>query len=374
MNPLKGRRRYWRPALAGFALVVVLALVLIHFGPVVWSSTRAEPGSKTADETPAVVCQGHVDVEEGVAALNPEQAGRVVALPVREGQQVQAGTVLLRLDDRQAALLVRQAEGELKAARARLEQTRTLPEQHRADLAAQDAAVEAARQRLAAAEHKLRQTRRLQNSGRAAAEEAGAAAAFVKELEAAVRAEEEKRLRLRTVDPAAQVALAEAEVDARQARLEEARQALAQRVVTAPADGEVVRVLAAVGDVVGPQAGSPALWFCPDRPRVVRAEVPQEFADRVALGQAVVIQDDTQLVEVGRGQVARLSDWFTRRRSVLQEPAERNDVRTLECIVRLDPAGPRLRLGQRVRVLIGQAAGETPTRAPALAPSGSRYP
>jgi hypothetical protein len=54
--------------------------------------------------------------------------------------------------------------------------------------------------------------------------------------------------------------------------------------------------------------------------------------------------------------VARVSEWFARRRSVLLEPGQVNDVRTLECIVTLDkdaaPKGARLRIGQRVHVTI----------------------
>jgi hypothetical protein len=48
----------------------------------------------------------------------------------------------------------------------------------------------------------------------------------------------------------------------------------------------------------------------------------------------------------------RVSDWFTQRRSMLQEPFQYNDVRTLECIVYLDPGSGPVRIGQRVRVTI----------------------
>ena len=34
------------------------------------------------------------------------------------------------------------------------------------------------------------------------------------------------------------------------------------------------------GEVFGPQSRQPALLFCPDKPRIVRAEVEQEFAAR----------------------------------------------------------------------------------------------
>jgi multidrug resistance efflux pump len=357
VNEPESRRRPWGLILV-MTVIVIAAPILIHFGPILWSSAPLETTSDgTAGETAAVVCHGHVDIEDGVTALNPVQPGRVVEVAVHEGQVVKAGTVLLRLDDEQARLVVRQAEGELKAAQARLAQARKLPEQQRADLAAQQAAIEAARYRLAAGRQNLQRTRRLRKENMAGSEEAGVAEDQVKELEAALQAEEGKRARLLTVNPAEQVALAEAETDARQARLEEARHALAERTVRAPMDGEVLRLLVAVGDVASPQARQSALLFCPDRPRVVRAEVPQEFADRVSVSQPVRIQDDARLVDVGRGQVARLSNWFTQRRSVLQEPTVRNDVRTLECIVRVDPGQPPLRIGQRVRVLIGDLSG-----------------
>ena len=60
--------------------------------------------------------------------------------------------------------------------------------------------------------------------------------------------------------------------------------------------------------------------------------------------------------ETWRGKVVRLSDWYTHRRSMLQEPLQFNDVRTLECIVQLDPGQSALRIGQRVRVTLGAAA------------------
>jgi HlyD family secretion protein len=354
MNHNSERRRPWWLA-AVLALVVIASPVVIHFHPEVWSSTPADTGSEVRAVGKArVVCLGHVDLEEGVTALNPVQPGRVVEVAVREGQKVKAGAVLLRQDDQQARLMVRQTEGELKAACARLAQAQKLPQQHQSELAAQMAALEAARFRLAAARESAQRTRKLLKDGMAGKEEAGTAENVVRELEAMLKAEQDKYARLQAEIPNEHVTLAEAEVEARQARLEEARHALSERALCAPADGEVLRLLAAVGDVMGPQTTQAAVLFCPERPRVVRAEVPQEFADRVRVGQAVAIQDDARLVEVGRGQVTRVSDWYTQRRSIIQEPSVRNDVRTLECIIRIDPGNPPLRIGQRVRVVMGE--------------------
>jgi hypothetical protein len=68
----------------------------------------------------------------------------------------------------------------------------------------------------------------------------------------------------------------------------------------------------------------------------------------------VVIRDDSNAPAVWRGRVTSLSDWYTQRRSILQEPLQLNDVRTLECLIAVDPDQAPLRIGQRVRVLIGK--------------------
>jgi hypothetical protein len=85
--------------------------------------------------------------------------------------------------------------------------------------------------------------------------------------------------------------------------------------------------------------------------------VEQEFADRVRAGQSVLVEDEANTGAVWKGRVERVSNWFTQRRSAPQEPLEFNDVRMLECLITLDPGQPPLRIGQRVRVLIGTERG-----------------
>jgi len=57
-----------------------------------------------------------------------------------------------------------------------------------------------------------------------------------------------------------------------------------------------------------------------------------------------------------QGEVVRVSDWYAQRRSLLLEPLQFNDVRTLECIVQIDPSSSTPRIGQRVRVTLEPAA------------------
>ena len=273
-------------------------------------------------------------------------------MEVRENERVRAGAVLVQLDDRAARLQVRQAEADLKAAREHLAESRNLPQDHQLKIEEQEAAVAAARHRLERARVMLVRRRGQLEKQLVHPSEVQAAEEVVGELEAAAAAEQDRLREIRLVDPKSEVERASAEVEAREAQLELARNAVEKYQVKAPADGKVLRVLVSRGDVLWLPSRHPAVLFCPDGERIVRAEVEQEFASRVAEGQEALVQDDARAGRVWHGKVRHVSDWFTRRRSIIQEPTQFNDVRTLECIIALDPGQPALRIGQRVRIRI----------------------
>jgi multidrug resistance efflux pump len=302
----------------------------------------------------SVVSFGYVDVEGGITSLYPVLPGRVAEVLVEENESLKAGAVLFRLDDRLAQLRVQAAQAELDAARAQLADARKLPEQHRSKMAQQQAAILAVQNRLSAARHVRARKETLVKSQQLNAEEAAAAGDLVKELEATERAEQEKLRELELRDPAATITRAEQDVAAKLALLDQAKHALDECEIRAPVDGKVLRLFVSRGEVLGPQPKQPAVQFCPDAPRIVRAEVEQEFAGRVAVGQTAVIHDDTSTGTTWRAKVDRISDWYTHRRSIVQEPLQFNDVRTLECILELDPGQPPLRMWQRVRVTMGK--------------------
>lgn len=288
-----------------------------------------------------------------MTSLYPVVSGRVAEVMVSENEPVAAGAPLLKVDDRLATIKVRQAQADLDAAQAQLALVRRVPEQHADRLAQQQSAVAAMQSKLAAARHGLTRKQNLHNAKHLAVEEVRAAEEQIKELEAALSAEQAKLAELTKVDPTSEVARAEAAVAAKQGLLDEARHQLDECTLRAPAAGSVLRLHVGIGDVLAARPTQPAVLFCPAKARVVRVEVEQEYAARVAANQRAVIEDDGHGPGRWQGRVVRLSDWYTRRRSVLNEPAQQNDVRTLECIVLLDAGQPQPRIGQRMRVTIG---------------------
>jgi multidrug resistance efflux pump len=296
------------------------------------------------------VAVAYVDVEGGVSFLYPQQPGRVVAVLAREGQDVEKDAPLFRLDDTLARNQLAAARLDLQAAEQRLTQARRLVEQHAKKVEAQKAAVEVARREAEAAHLQAQKVQR--NFDRrigGTKEDVQAAKKLAEKADAGVRAEQAKLAALEAMAPVSAVPLAETDVQAKRNQIEKAEHGVRECTVTAPAKGTVLRSQVSVGEVLGPNPRKEAMVFCPAGPRVVRAEVEQEFARRVKEGLKARIQDDATGDGEWRGTVVRLSDWYTQRRSILPEPLQYNDVRTLECLIRLD-SQQGLRIGQRVRV------------------------
>ncbi len=296
---------------------------------------------------------GFADLEQGVTPLYPLRPGRVVKVFAHDGDAVEEGSPLFAMDDKIAMDEIAAAEADLRDAQLQVEAAQKLEAQHQQQIDGQKQVVEAAKQQAAAGRAKADEAERLHGSGNSSAETARAADAQAKALEAAARGEEAKLHLVELDDPTIAVKRAENAVDAKQAQLRKAQVGLRECTVWAPAKGVVERMDVSEGESLGPNPRQPAAMFAADGPRIVRTEVEQEWAGHVTLGASATIQDYSASGPIWHGKVTRLSDWYTHRRSILLEPIQFNDVRTLEGIITLDPDQPMLRIGQRMRVTMG---------------------
>jgi multidrug resistance efflux pump len=314
--------------------------------------TGRTPSAADAEAPPeGIVCFGFGDVKPRVANLYPLQPGRVVEVAA-EGTTVRKDAPLLRLDSRLAELEAERAQVDWEDAKDQLALVRPLPEQHQNKIEQQQQAIAAARSKREGAQQELDVKQKLFKSANANIETVRGAEAELKARDAEVRAAELRLKELQLLDPHVGVKRAERAVKAKELVYKKAKLVLDECVLRAPEDGTVLRVGTHVGETLGTQTKLPAIEFCPNAPRIIRAEVLQEWASRVREGQEAVIEDDTRAGLRWHGKVMHVSDWYSQRRSMLQEPFQYNDVRTLECLVSVDPGGPPLRIGQRVRVTI----------------------
>jgi multidrug resistance efflux pump len=351
-----------RTVLRGFWLVGVAALVVSVAGAGWALYSRASDGATRGTPTPAAsvdtgrvlgVVVGYVDVRHGTRWLYPGQQGRVEQVLVEENEQVQAGQVLLSVDKEPAELLVRLARADVASAEAELEKARKGPEQQKLQEAQLQQAIIAARSDVKRAEEELARVEALwkaKQSGDREGHEVNALKAQVEKAKAGVQAMQDKLAEAKLNDPQLDIRRAQANVAAKKARLDEALKGLKECDLRAPGAGTILRVLTGKGDLLGPNPRQPAIVFCPDEPRIIRAELDQESASRVHLRQRATIEDDTRTGEEWQGIVEQIAGSYLQRRSTLPDPFTLSDTRILECILKIEPGKQPPRFGQRVRV------------------------
>ena len=341
-------------------LLIALAVLLLGVGGASWvvnhfwntSADTVNAGRTEQDE--GVVCTGYVDLEHGLRSLAPLRPGRVAKILAQENEHISAGTPILQLEDQDAKYQLEEAEAALTTAEVQLEQARKLDAQQQAQIAQQQAAIQTAGFRLEAGRETLKRKEAQVKDNLVSSEEINITRNEVKALEAQQRAEREKLAELKTVDPELMVRKAQANRKLARVRRDLAQSQLDECTLKAPTSGTVLHIAVGAGDIVSGNPAQQVVRFQPDEKLLIRAEVTQEFANRVKVGQAAVIQDDTHSGADWRGKVERVNGWFEQRRPNLQDPTAYNDVRTVGCLISIDPDQPPLRIGQRMRVMIGR--------------------
>jgi len=240
--------------------ILIAALALIAIAVVIWYRTRPEP-------VPVVV--GEVDrgrVERSVAntragtvnacrraKLAPPAGGQIVSLPVREGDRVLRGQVLLELWNDDSAAQMRVAQEQARSATLRVKEACV-----RAEVAERDA----------------QRAQKLHRDGVLPEDQLDRAASNAKTLRAACEA-------------------AGADVTQSQARIQLARANLTRTVLRAPFAGIIAKVTGEMGEFTTPSPPGiptpPAVDLIDDSCLYVTAPIDEVDVARVRVGQPAYV-------------------------------------------------------------------------------------
>jgi multidrug resistance efflux pump len=326
-------------------------------------ASKSDSGKDKEPEISVVAAVGYIDVRNGVTQLYPKQFGEVewieeTKVKEKDGTErdrvFKKGEPILKLKSGMAEYTHKKAQAALRAAQAELTKAKKLPEKHKIDLKNQEAAVEAFKfekkrlqSELEAKEELLKGlnsefNKRQRDQVKAALDEAGEK----------IKIEQGKLEQLKLFDPALEITRAEADVDAKDADVKMAADAVKDFQLVAPFEGTVLHLHTRVGELLGPNPRMAAVEFCPTGKRIVRAEVMQEWGHKVKFDQTALIQDDSYKGAEWKGRVISLAEDYGKKKSPIIEPFMLNDVRTMECIIEFTEEQPPVRIGQRVRVKI----------------------
>lgn len=347
-----------------FTMFGVLLLIGSIAATAWWLNRPPAPIAPPLDpEQLDVFCSGRVDAAGQVIALEPSQAGRVVEVVASEGATVTKDQPLIVLDSSSADARVIQAEASVEAAEIDFLQATRMKERFPNQLAARTSMLNASSARVEAARKMLQQRREQQQLtplGRAELEMFEAQIKEVEQLEAAERGQLDD---LKKMDGELDLRIRGAVA---RKKLAHAERALADKLkkectLTAPGPGTILRLQATVGGYVSPGTPIPPIVFAPAGAYVVRAEIDQEALGRVKDGMKVIVHDENRPDgPQWKGSVKAVGRWVAMRRTMILEPGEISDVRTVECVIELNPGGDPLWIGQRMRVRILRGADSSP--------------
>lgn len=295
-------------------------------------------------EPPAPGRSGVIELEE--RRLGFEMGGRILEVFVADGQRVEAGRPLIRLDDTldraqrpalEADLARASAQADLLVAGARATEVRAA----RAQLSAARSQVEAAEREYARREALLR-------GGNVAQAIVDTAKTQVDEARASRDAAAE---RLRTLEEGSRredIRAASATRDRAGAALAALDERLRRFVLSAPTEGTILDVLVDEGEIVGP--GTPCAVFAEPKQPYVVIFVPAAELASVRVGQRATVRPDGD-EESYQGRVEHISKTVEYTPRYLLSEGDRAALVT-RVRVRIDDPNERLHAGVPSRVLL----------------------
>jgi HlyD family secretion protein len=295
---------------------------------------------------------GVVEPRERETRVGAVAAGRIAVIRMNEGQWVEPGDVLVVLDGALESAAVELGEAQLRAAQASLRQALrgSRPEEIRAALAE----AEQAGARAVLAETEAKRSERLAQSGAIAGDELARSVAQAKVESAAAEAASAKRDAVVAGTRPEQRELAQADLAAARARLDQAKVALDRLTIRSPVRGEVLQIKARIGEYVQP--GAEPLVVIGDTSHLrARVDVDERDVGGLRRGAKARIRaaawPDRELV----GEVVDVGRRMGRKNVRSDDSVERNDTKILEVVVAL-PESSGLIVGQRVTAYLERSA------------------
>ncbi|WP_017326001.1 efflux RND transporter periplasmic adaptor subunit [Synechococcus sp. PCC 7336] len=310
----------------GFAAVA--AVGAIYLGSTLWRQRSAgwDVNALTVpvEEQPIAIRITASGAIQPISSVNlsPKNAGLIAELLVEQGDVVEAGQPIARMDAEDINADVARALAQVDRAAAELDEARAgnRPEeiaQARARVAQAEALEIEAEARLALALDRLERNRSLAAEGAISRDEMDGVENEVNVTQATLALQQANLQETRDALSLSQrgsrdedIAAAEAELAEAQAQLQSARVRQADTVVRAPFTGTITQKFATVGAFVTPttsasdaaSATSTAIVALADGLEVL-AEVPEVDIGQIRLGQTVEILADAYPDEVFEGQV-----------------------------------------------------------------------
>lgn len=350
------------PVLAVAGVCLAGYTVMKQNRPVVPAQPVAQPASPPYADR--IAGAGLVEASTQNIAIGTQIAGVVSRVDVKAGDRVKAGQPLFTIDDRpyRAELMVREAA--VRSADAALAKLKAMPRAE--DVPPAEARVSEMRASLSDMREQLAIMESIEDK-RAVSRDDMVRRRFAVPTAEARLAEAEANLALLKAGAwAPELAVAQANVDAARAQVEQVKTDIERLTVKAPVDGTVMQCNVRVGEFA--QAGAlstPLVLFGDLSTMHVRVDIDENDAWRLSTSARATayVRGNASISTALR--FVRLEPYVVPKKSLTGESTERVDTRVLQVLYAFDPKGLPIYVGQQMDVYIEDSGkGGTPPETP----------
>ncbi len=325
----------------------LIAVLSAHLLAGCSAAVGTEQAVNAANSRYAAVAVGRVDSADEARQLVAAVDGVIEHLLVKRGDTVRAGQPLLTVacGPRLAAARASRAGADQAAANA---ETVALGSRSEAVIAARQTAAGARAARDEAAD-RLAQARSLLAQGFVSRREYSAREHALAGAEADLAKAQAQAELLASGPRSSERHAARASARAASADALGAQASAAQCTLFSPINGTVLQILHREGEFSGASQGMPLLVVGDLSQRIVRAEISERDAAKIAVGQVAEIWIEGE-EQRWRGRVTSLSSVMGRRSARSLDPTDRFDRDTREALISFDGPAPPSLVGLRVMV------------------------
>lgn len=333
--------------------IIAIALSVLINGTLS-SHSADKPAMQLAAETGASAkgawaasATGRVEPKDGEVRIVAQSPGEIVDLAVKTGDKVQAGDLLVRLNDSdaQAKLTAALAEEAVRVLE-RDEEVAKGPALDRRN--AEDATFKAERA-VFAAQMALDEVVRKAKAGSAPADDLAKARTKLADAQAAFATEKAALEKVMARDDMPLPTRLESSLTLARSDVTQVLNAINRTRVRAPAEGTILNVWAKLGEVAVTSPDAPLALFGDLGSLRVRTEVEERDVTKIRVGQKAVVKADAFGGQEFTGVVTSIAPALGAQRITSRGPRRPNDVEVLEVMVSLDGQPPLL-TGMRVDV------------------------
>ncbi|MFM5931924.1 MAG: HlyD family secretion protein [Novosphingobium sp.] len=320
---------------------------LLILGLLVLSSCGASQGSSTsaAPSPYRITSVGRIDSEGEARELVAQVDGVIAQVFVRRGDRVRAGQVLLEVGCQPQAASAQAAKALAQQSAATAQLVRAGPRTE--EIQAAQASLRSAEATLLDAQQMLNRANALAERGFVSRRELEARTAQRNAAAGEVDAARARAAQLSNGSRRLEVVASAATATARHNEAAAAQALYAQCKVTSPIDGEVLQILRREGEFSGASQGAPLIVVGDLGKRIVRAEVGERDAARIAIGDKAEIWIDGSSRR-WKGSVSEVASVMGRRSARSLDPTDRFDRDIREVIVAIDGTDLPAVVGLRV--------------------------